>query len=136
MAEGNPTLSRGGTLEGSPRDIGALIREIPDDILKEEGEEIKKALFEHFWPDIRQSCHTRFPEWYKQELAKQALNHDTAILPEQFAIAFVLECFGSSWLNADTVASWRQITLAFGSLVCLTSWCGAIWLERLCSHQA
>lgn len=61
-----------GTLEGSPRDIGALIREIPDDILKEEGEEIKKALFEHFWPDIRRAVTRGFPEWYKQELAKQA----------------------------------------------------------------
>ena len=65
-------LREQGIAEGSPRDIGTLIREIPEDILREDGEEIKRALFEHFWPDIRRAVTRGFPEWYKQELAKQA----------------------------------------------------------------
>jgi len=61
-----------GKLEGSPRDIGNLIREVPEDILKESGEEIKIRLFDFFWPHIRRGVIRGFPEFYKEELAKNA----------------------------------------------------------------
>jgi len=58
-------------LEGSPRDIGGLIREVPDDILKECEDEIKDALFKRFWPDIRRGVTRGLPEWYKNKLMEE-----------------------------------------------------------------
>ena len=63
-------LKEGGLLEGSPRDIGLLIREVPADILKESEEEIKETLFKHFWPKISRGVVHGLPEWYKELLAK------------------------------------------------------------------
>ena len=65
-------LREAGTLEGSPRDIGALIKEVPADILKECADEIKNDLFEYFWPKIQRATVGGLPEWYKRELAKSA----------------------------------------------------------------
>jgi hypothetical protein len=65
-----------GTLEGSPRDIAVLIKEVPDDILKECENEIKDALFAHFWPKIRRGVTAGLPEWYKEELAKSAFGKE------------------------------------------------------------
>lgn len=65
-------LRDAGKLEGSPRDIGLLIREVPADILKECGGEIKDALFAHFWKDIQRGVVAGLPEWYKSELAATA----------------------------------------------------------------
>jgi hypothetical protein len=60
-----------GKLEGSPRDIGPLIQEIPADILKDSEQEIKNALFAWAWPHIRRHVIRGFPEWYKQQLMEQ-----------------------------------------------------------------
>jgi hypothetical protein len=65
-------LREAGQLEGSPRDIGLLIHEIPTDILKEEEEAIKESLFKHFWPQIQRGVTRGLPEWYKEMLAKSA----------------------------------------------------------------
>lgn len=65
-------LKEAGLLEGSPKDIGLLIREIPADILKEAEEEIKEELFKHFWPNISRGITRTVPTWYKNELAKSA----------------------------------------------------------------
>jgi hypothetical protein len=65
-------LRDAGTLEGSPRDIGPLIKEIPADVRKECEEEIKDALFAHVWPAIRRGVTRGFPEWYKRRLAETA----------------------------------------------------------------
>ena len=67
-------LREAGKLEGSPRDIGMLIREIPADVRKEEEQAIKDALFEHFWLQIQRGIIAGFPEWYKSELAKSAFD--------------------------------------------------------------
>lgn len=61
-----------GKLECSPRDIGALIREIPIDVLKECEDEIKDRLFKHFWPKVRRGITAGLPEWYKEQLAASA----------------------------------------------------------------
>lgn len=65
-------LRDNGQLEGSPRDIGLLIREVPSDILKEEEQEIKDALFKTFWPDIQRGITRTLPQWYKDHLAQSA----------------------------------------------------------------
>jgi hypothetical protein len=65
-------LRDAGLIEGSPKDIGLLIKEIPDDILKECREEIRDRLFERFWPKIKRGVISGFPEFYKQELAQSA----------------------------------------------------------------
>lgn len=63
-------LRDAGKLECSPRDIGALLKEVPTDIAKECAEEIKEQLFKWAWPKIRRSVTHGLPEWYKEELVK------------------------------------------------------------------
>ena len=70
-------LREQGLLEGSPRDIGLLIKEVGTDILKEEENEIKEALFKHFWKQINRVVTTGLPDWYKQELAKSAFGEES-----------------------------------------------------------
>lgn len=60
-----------GKLENSPRDIGLLIREVPDDVLEECGGEIKDLIFRHFWPEIKKGITRGLPDWYKNTLAEQ-----------------------------------------------------------------
>lgn len=59
-----------GRLEGSPRDIGNLIKEAQNDITKEEEDYIKETLYNHFRGQILRGAIRGLPEWYKEELAK------------------------------------------------------------------
>jgi hypothetical protein len=68
-------LRDAGQLEGSPRDIGPLIKEIPDDIRKEAEDTIKQRLFDHFWPQLRRGVTAGFPEFYKEQLAASVFTH-------------------------------------------------------------
>lgn len=68
-------LRENGALEGSPKDIGVLMREVPADILKECEEEIKDKLFKHFWQKIQRGVTRGLPEWYKEELTKSAFEN-------------------------------------------------------------
>lgn len=70
-------LKESGTLDGSPKDIAALVREVPADIRKECEQQIKDDLFAHFWPRISRSVIRGLPEWYKDELAKSAFANTT-----------------------------------------------------------
>ena len=65
-------LREAGELTGTPKDIGALMREVPQDVLKECKEEIMGILFGHFWKHIQRGITAGLPEYYKQELAKHA----------------------------------------------------------------
>jgi hypothetical protein len=65
-------LRDAGNLDGSPKDIGNLIKEVSQDVHKECEEEIKEILFSHFWKNISRGVTAGIPEWYKEELAKQA----------------------------------------------------------------
>lgn len=67
-----------GKIEGSARDIGALIREVPDDILKECEQEIRDALFKHFWGEVRRGIVAGIPTWYKQVLLAKAFDDNNA----------------------------------------------------------
>ena len=65
-------LKERGELQGAPQDIGPLMKEVPEDVLKECAEELKADLFEWAWPQLRRSFTRGLPEWYKEELLKQA----------------------------------------------------------------
>ena len=65
-------LRERGELEDSPRDIERLFKEIPADIMKECGEEIRDALWAWAWPRLMRGVMAGFPAWYKEQLcAKQ-----------------------------------------------------------------
>lgn len=61
-----------GKLEGSPRDIGLLMKEIPQDVFQDSSDEIMDQLFKHFWPQIQRGITKGLPEFYKSELAATA----------------------------------------------------------------
>lgn len=65
-------LAERGGIEGSPRDIGPLIREVPEDVERECADEIREALWLWAWPKIRRGLNAGLPEWYKSSLAEQA----------------------------------------------------------------
>jgi hypothetical protein len=65
-------LRDAGTLEGSPRDIPALITEIKEDTKKECEEEMKNILFAHFWSKVQRGLIAGFPEWWKEQLLESA----------------------------------------------------------------
>lgn len=67
-------LKENGQLEGSPRDIGALIKEIRKDLTDEEQENIKTHLWSLFGDDFQRSAVDGFPQWYKEELLKGNVN--------------------------------------------------------------
>jgi len=69
-------LRESGELENNPRDIPKLMREVNQDILQECEEEIKDALFKHFWKKtISRSVTHGLPEWYKGLLVSESLPH-------------------------------------------------------------
>lgn len=63
-------LREAGELAGEPKDIGKLMRSVPDDIRAECEAEIKDALFAAFWKDISRGVTRGLPEWYKARLAE------------------------------------------------------------------
>jgi ATP-dependent RNA circularization protein (DNA/RNA ligase family) len=67
-----------GMLEGSPRDIGPLIREVPADVRQECEQAIKDALFAYAWPMIQRGIVRGLPEWYKRRLAESAFQGPAA----------------------------------------------------------
>jgi hypothetical protein len=69
-------LREAGKIEGSPRDIGMLVKEIPVDILKEHEQEIKDALFKYAWPHIARIAIREVPGWYKDLLLRAQFEQD------------------------------------------------------------
>lgn len=61
-----------GLLEGSPRDIGALIKEVQRDLLEEERASIEHDLFKIYGGDVVKNAIRGLPEWYKERLAAAA----------------------------------------------------------------
>jgi len=62
-------LADDGTLIGDPRDIGLLVREIHNDIIEEEKDEILEFLWKHHSPHLLKRTIQGFPDWYKDQLA-------------------------------------------------------------------
>lgn len=71
-------LRERGDLTDSPKDIGALIREVPADILAEHEAEIKQKLFDYAWPQIQRGVTAGLPQWYKDTLAASAFEAPAA----------------------------------------------------------
>jgi hypothetical protein len=69
-------LKEKGELENSPRDIGALLKEINIDILSECKDEINKRLFDWGWKKISGMTVRGFPQWYKEKLAEKQFGGD------------------------------------------------------------
>lgn len=69
-------LRDAGKLEGTPRDIGSLMAEVPTDIEKECAEEIAAELWKWAWPKIRRGVGRGLPEWYKERLLVEQFRHD------------------------------------------------------------
>jgi len=67
-------LRDNGDIEGSPRDIGKLIKEIQRDIIEEENENIRDFLWKQFGGDILRKSIAGFPEWYKEQLVNESFN--------------------------------------------------------------
>lgn len=63
-------LKERGEITNELKDIGALMKEIPEDVLKECETEIKQKLFDWAWPLMRRKITHGLPEWYKEELLK------------------------------------------------------------------
>ena len=66
-------LEEAGELEHEPKDIGKLMKELNQDIEREHAEEIKEMLYIKSKGKIFKGITRGFPEWYKEQLAKQFL---------------------------------------------------------------
>ena len=65
-------LRDNGELEGSPRDIGPLIKAIQEDVREEEREYIRDTLYNYAMGHIERKVVVGFPQWYKEQLAQEA----------------------------------------------------------------
>ena len=65
-------LREAGSLTDSAKDIGPLVKEVQNDILKDCAEEIKEALFQAALPKLRQGFINGLPDWYKNLLLEQS----------------------------------------------------------------
>ena len=61
-------LRENGEITDSPKDIGALIREVQADVLKECADDIRMRLFSWARPRVQRGVVAGLPEWYKNEL--------------------------------------------------------------------
>lgn len=72
-------LSERGEIEGSPRDISKLMKEVPTDVERECAEEISARLYAWAWPHVRRMLTRGLPEWYKDELLRKAFAEAPAV---------------------------------------------------------
>ena len=70
-------LRDAGLIEGSPRDIGPLIKEVQADIRRDSVDEIKEILFKWAWPHIERKSVAGLAEFYKERLAESAFEKET-----------------------------------------------------------
>lgn len=71
-------LREAGAIEGSPRDIGALIKEVSRDVEIECADEIRDALYRWAWPQIARAVTGGLPQWYKERLLADAFQSSDA----------------------------------------------------------
>lgn len=65
-----------GELTGTPKDIGALLKEVYTDIEEEEQENIKDQLYSIYKSDIMKYATFGLAQWYKEQLVKGEINED------------------------------------------------------------
>lgn len=68
-------LKESGKLKTDPSDIGLLIKEVKEDIIKEEKDNIKDFLWNQFGEDLLRRSTCGLPEWYKAQLALGNINN-------------------------------------------------------------
>lgn len=61
-------LKEAGQLDGAPKDIGALIKEVHQDIVAEEQDAIKTWLWKEYGPQLLRRATAGLPEWYKKQV--------------------------------------------------------------------
>lgn len=71
-------LTESGIIKGTPQDIGALMKEVPEDVKRECEEEIKRKLFAFAWPHIARRVGHGLPQWYKELLLKQQFEREAS----------------------------------------------------------
>lgn len=71
-------LRERGLIFDAPQDIGLLIKEVGEDVEKDSADEIKDALFQWAWPQIRRGLHHGLPEWYKERLLVKQFSGEVA----------------------------------------------------------
>lgn len=86
-----------GILKDAPQDIGPLIKAIRDDVIEEEKENIKDALWSIFNREIMGATTRGFPEWYKERLVKELYGEDASMGEENME--------GSDGVGTDQVCS-------------------------------
>ena len=64
-----------GKLEGSPKDIGPLLRAVVEDIQKECEDDIKQIVWAWAWSKMKHGLGAGLPEWYKQRLLNEQFSH-------------------------------------------------------------
>lgn len=64
-------LREAGQIVNEPKDIGLLMKEVPQDLKAECEQEIKDALFEWAFPKLSRGAASGLPEWYKQRLLER-----------------------------------------------------------------
>jgi len=69
-------LAERGELTNSPKDIGALLKEVQRDIKDECGDEIKAKLFAHAWKTVGRGVIRGLPEWYKKQLLEKQFKQE------------------------------------------------------------
>lgn len=70
-------LKEAGQIDGSPKDIGAIMKEAQRDVIEECADEIKDQLYRWALPHIRRGVVHGVPEWYKRKLAGEQFDIDT-----------------------------------------------------------
>lgn len=68
-------LKESGQLLCEPKDISLLIKEVREDVIKEEKENIKEFLWREFGSDLIRCSTAGLPEWYKEQLALGNINN-------------------------------------------------------------
>lgn len=64
-------LRERGELDGSPKDIGPLMKEVHQDVLEECRDEIGEILFKWAWRRLGRKLTGGLPDWYKDRLVKE-----------------------------------------------------------------
>jgi hypothetical protein len=67
-------LRDAGVLTESPKDIGALIKEVRKDIVEEEFEIIRQFLWQEFSDELLRCAIAGLPEWYKERLVTDSMD--------------------------------------------------------------
>lgn len=75
-------LREQGTISDTPRDIPLILKDVQQDIQKEETDHIKQRLLEYFWRDIGKLATRGLPEWYKQLLLVEQFTADRVLVDE------------------------------------------------------